>query len=97
MVWLKKKTRKLTQASARTIAEFIITFGLIPQNLITPEVLDLINKSWQREDVLNCNPAQKKVTNEFLRVLYTRSFRRKPKKILQDMQPVNFNTLFDNL
>lgn len=91
--------KKLTKQKARLIYEFVLALDLVPKNLVTLEVLDLIHRSWERERVLNPpNPAQKVITAAYLRHLNNRHNRqRKRQKVLDNMSPINIEPLFDNL
>lgn len=89
---------KITKARAAVIAEFIDELGLVPKTLITKEVLELIHKSWERElQAENLSKAQKQACDDYIKKLSERAKRRPPRKVLDNMQPININPLFDNL
>lgn len=89
---------RLTKSQSRFIYEFILELGLVPKNLITPEIIKLIHQSWERQKVLeNITPYQRKATQIYSQHLIRRNKRRLPQKILDNMQPLNFETLFDNI
>lgn len=89
---------KITTKRAQIIAEFIEDLGLVPKRLITKEVLELIHKSWEREFQQEyLNKAERHAMQDYIRKLSERAKRRKPRKVLDNMQPINVNPLFDNL
>lgn len=88
--------KKLTKHDAAIIAEFIDELGLVPMSLITKEVLELIHHSWQREFQLQqLNALEKQAQKDFLSKLHERARLRKPRKVLDNMQPININPVLD--
>ena len=88
--------KKLTKQDAAIISEFIDELGLVPMSLITKEVIVLIHNSWQREfQRQQLNALEKQAQKDFLTKLSERAKRRKPRKVLDDMQPININPVLD--
>ena len=88
---------RLTKERALIIQEFIEELGLVPKSLVTKEVIELIHKSWEREEQVNkLNKAEKDAQQNYLKKLKERSRKKLPPKVLRDMQPININPLFDN-
>lgn len=81
---------------AAVIAEFVDELGLVPQSLITREVIELIHQSWQREfQQQQLNELEKQAQRDYLLKLRERSKKRLPQKVLNNMQPININPLLD--
>lgn len=78
------------------VANFLEDIGLSSSILVTKEVVDLIYKSWNREFQRNdLSELKKQQMHDLMLCLSKR--KRKPKPILDNMIPLNFQPLYDNV
>ncbi len=78
------------------VSNFLDTLDLTPRVLITKEVVDLISRSWDRELQREDLSKQKKEQMKQLILNLSRRKRKQP-PILDNMQPLNFEPLYDNV
>lgn len=87
---------KITKEQKVEVREFLYSLDLIPDILITPEVVKLIQKSWerqfQREDL---ERIKKEDAKQFLLRLRERGKKRSPQPVLNNMLPLNFDPEID--
>lgn len=78
------------------VTNFLDNLGLIPAVLITKPVVDLITQSWEREFQREDLEEQKKQeAKDFIIKLSQR--KRKPRPILDNMIPLNFEPLYQDV
>lgn len=78
------------------VANFLETLHLTPSVLVTKEVVDLIYKSWQRElQRKDLDNIRKQQMRDMIQKLSKR--KRKPKPILNNMIPLNFQPLYEDV
>lgn len=78
------------------VANFLDDLGLTPSILVTKDVVDLIYKSWQREFQREELSELKKQQMYDMMIRLSKR-KRKPKPILDNMIPLNFQPLYDNV
>lgn len=87
---------KVTKEQKQEVREFLYCLDLVPDILITPEVVELIQRSWtrqfQREDL---EKIKKEEARQFLLRLRERSKKRRPQPILNNVLPLNFDPEID--
>lgn len=87
---------KLSKEQKHEVREFLYCLDLVPDILITPEVVELIQRSWarqfQREDL---DQIKKEEAKQFLLRLRERSKNRRPQPILNNVLPLNFDPEID--
>lgn len=89
---------KLLKSSDKVavVSNFLDSLDLTPRILITKEVVDLIWQSWQREFQREDLAKQKKQQMQDL-INRLSARKRKPKPILDNMIPLNFQPLYENV
>lgn len=87
---------KITKEQKQEVREFLYCLDLVPDILITPEVVELIQRSWsrqfQREDLEKIKIEE---ARQFLLRLRERSKNRRPQPILNNVLPLNFDPEID--
>lgn len=78
------------------VSNFLDTLDLTPRVLITKEVVELISRSWDRELQRKDLSQQKKDHMKQLILNLSRRKRKQP-PILSNMQPLNFEPLYDDV
>lgn len=79
-----------------TVANFLDTLGLVPSVLVTKEVVDLIYRSWEREFQREDLSKQDKLNAQAFLVKLSKR-KRKPKPVLDNMIPINFQPLYEDV
>lgn len=90
--------KKSSEFARDAVSAFLDTLGLVPRVLITKEVTELIYQSWlrelQREEL---EEEKRKEMAIMINKLSELGKRKKPKKVLDNMQPLNFKPLYENV
>lgn len=90
--------RKITPDIVGAISEFFDVLGCVPRVLMTEEVVKQVYYSWERElQREDLDKQQKQQAQEFIKKLSERSKRRRKRPILDNMIPLNFEDLFENV
>ena len=89
---------RLKYDKVAAVTEFADCLGLIPGLLITKEVVELITRSWEREFQKEYfSDLEKQQAKEFIIKLSERGKRRRHKPILDNMTPINFSPLYEDV
>lgn len=87
---------RLKYDKINAVSNFLDALGLIPRVLITKEVTELITRSWERELQRDDLEKQKKEEMKAY-ILKLSQLKRKPRPILDNMIPLNFENPYENV